>query len=102
MPNQTYVGATEAAENMIQELFATDEPLLRSEIEVRRLLARAVLDAWFEHAKSLASGETHNAELDRFGECLDELPLSARVLQKERKAIRLRPNTDIWRAHYRY
>lgn len=80
MLNETYIAITEAAENMIQELFATDAPLPRPEIEVRSLLARAVLNAWFEHAGALASGDSHAAEFDRLAELVQGLPQSARVL----------------------
>jgi hypothetical protein len=77
--NETYADVTEAAENMIQGLFATETPMPAAEIDVRSSLARAVLDAWFVHAKVLVCDETHGAEYDRLGELVRELPLSARV-----------------------
>jgi hypothetical protein len=77
--NLTYSEATEATENMIRELFATDEPLPPSEIEVRSAIAQGALNAWFVHAKALASVVTHSSEYDRLVELAHELPQAARV-----------------------
>ncbi|MFC3110850.1 hypothetical protein ACFQAT_28325 [Undibacterium arcticum] len=78
--NMTYTDVTDATENMIRELFATDVPMPPAEIQVRSTLAQSALDAWLTHAKPLASGDTHKGEHDRLAELVRELPLTARVL----------------------
>jgi hypothetical protein len=79
MMNLTYSEVTEATENMLRELFATDEALPLAEIEVRSAIAHAVLNVWFTHARALASAETHSSEYDRLAELAHELPQCARA-----------------------
>lgn len=78
--NMTYTDVTDATENMIRKLFATDLPMPLAEIEVRSALAQSALNAWLAHAEPLVSGDTHNGEYDRLAELVRELPLTARVL----------------------
>jgi len=77
--NLTYRDVTDATENMIRELFATEAAMPAVEVEVRRAIAQAALNAWFAHANRLASGDTHKSEYDRLAELVRELPESARA-----------------------
>jgi len=78
--NNTYGDVTEATENVIRELFANDAPLPVAEIRIRRAIAQAALEGWYENARPLAAEEDHEAEFARLNELAYELPAGARAI----------------------